>query len=1039
MKPIFVANKSLGCMLLSFLFFCAVLLVVPSSYAVEESPLKLDIPSVMFAGESYFGTIISKDAGLVLLSSSNAAIANVDPSVYVDSFGHETFKITPQDKGPVVINAHMGDIHIESKSEVFFPIASRNSLELILPSNSTTFPKVTGYVYLLESNLPSIASEDVEILVSSIGSVQHKESYVIRAGQTGMSFDIELEGDAEITTSATGYLPDTESISLVPQNVRVVLEFAPWIVAPNSLGYGVISLAENDEHFIPTRSHPITIRSSNPDVISVRPGGAVSNLDLSENVYFDSDGLAMIALYSKNPGIAEISASVDGFGTSTISVHVVASENLNIVNASKTVSNVILTSMLPTINSGNGYLFAGMYFVENESSVSSGSVTSMIQYQDDSIADLTISVTDVNNAYISGSDVMSDDDSFVSESEYSRAIFPQIHTSNSLSVTSNGAIHDSLITIAEDGLPSNVGWTKIRAPTGQYEVSIVSSTAELSTREVNFGKSSFESYDVKLVPLPVLVGFEQDVAAVIVQNGEQSMVNPNLLGRDLTLIATSIGLTFEDDILKWPAGRTAAVISASVASGGDLNISLSGIGSDTGMIYLSNVLSESNSVLINVPDFTYAAEVFAAYGFILNADGIPVHRIIPDATGQCVALDTSYLYKCNGAGSIIHSSSAGIDENQINPVLKPFDDLELNLPDVLHVDSSYPILISGLSDTAKITIDTEIPTQIKDGGVIYLVPEKTGEFNLLVYVSDIGFSSAQIEQIVHVNDDVQFEITATNGDGGVSIVVHYDGGDFFDADIGNFTISKSGNTTPFSFLAPRGEMIFDFPDIVRTDTKNLKFVKVAVDGTTAVGTPFSITTDDKNVYGSIVKIHATYEPKLVLTVNDLFGPAKTLPFSEGDTVVLKSPASQPKYAGLIHDKFVQWNTDSFASPEIIYHPDGSASFVIDQHLTLVASYEDDMTIATIVAGVAVAFVFISVMKRNSKFLLLILVDKLRSNDDEFELDDDEDDSGPFEEKSDLDDSLTFDDETDDETDDDHDIDKKTSILDVFKKFTKLTR
>jgi len=922
-----------------FLISLFVFAVPVSVYAENQ----VFIPEIMLSGLEYFGTIITSDyEGLVTLSSSDSNIVKVAASLYFDGDEKQKmFKITPLNDGDVTISADFGDEQISANINVYFPTTPQNALELILPSEYTSVSNVVGYVYLLEFGNTKIATEDIDVVLTSKGNIQHPTKITILKGTTGASFDISVNGSSEIIASSDSFESDTETIQLIPRKISVVID-APHIVSANSLVYAVASFVENDMHYIPTQLRSAIISSSNPEIVSINPTN--TSIDQNKTIYFNQDGIALIKLYAKNPGIARIDIHVSGFGSSTTEIFVgptlVESGTVNVNGTSSTQieiiegstkqnANTVLGWVFPKINSGNVYLFAGSYLSIDDTSL----------------------------------DVGADSIEISSEATEYHPIIGQ----KSLHITSNGATHDDIINVGSNEMPSNLGYVKISSPVGNFDFTVSSPDILNSyTEQITFGSPSHHSYTVSVIPLPVIHGYFQDVALIGISDN-YTLINPHRMGQNTQFTTTSKAIKIKQSIDFFDFGSNIAVISGDVKSGGTLDVSVSDIGDASGEIYLSKPNTESHFIRIFAPSSTYFEEQFAAYAFIVNSNGVPIDQVTPKVSGMCQNSKDDNMFVCNGRGTIFYFSEFASVQEDVNLIYHKFDGIQIEKVSKLNAGQSKTISINGIDSDVEITIYTDIPNHITDYSDIIFEPDMTGIFDVKVVLEKKGFTTKVLDFSITVSDDIMITVTANDNTNDIAVDVLVDG---------EFT-----KQTPFVINHERKTVTLEFTENKMSDVRNIIFNNLMVDYLQITQNKVTLDTLDHFTYGAEVSVVAQYDPKLVVSTIDI-SEIKTTTHNIGETVTVLPANDKPVFALLVYEKFDGWSSDD---AQIDTAKDGTATFEINQNTILTPTYHTDYTNAGILIAVILTVALVSLQRKNNKFMFMVFADTLlRRNNDEYE-------------------------------------------------------
>lgn len=149
----------------------------------------------------------------------------------------------------------------------------------VAPESLIPDPKYAGFVYvqLLNSQgLPAVTEKSIAVSLSSSDSTiaTVPSSTTISSGTTGILVSLtpgQNEGDAEITASAAGLSPGKgEVLTGSPVGTKLVIEFAPDVIAAEPYANTLMSVQLRDDNDVPVRAGKtisVELRSSNDNVL----------------------------------------------------------------------------------------------------------------------------------------------------------------------------------------------------------------------------------------------------------------------------------------------------------------------------------------------------------------------------------------------------------------------------------------------------------------------------------------------------------------------------------------------------------------------------------------------------------------------------------------------------------------------------------------------------------------------------------------------------------------------------------------------------
>ena len=908
----------------------------------------LFVPELFLSGSTYYGTIVSEYPGTISLFSSNPNVAKVIPSITLGDKKQRYFEISAIAEGPFTITAKIGDEEISSSGQVYFPGVSQKALDLILFADKTHIGQIRGYVYVMDSGSPQIIDEKIKINISSKGTAEHPDVIYIMPGTTGASFSLMVQDDISITASTDEYLSDTEEIEFIPHNIIVNLEVAPEVAAPDDIVYAVISFSEGESHFIPPRSHPISIHSSNPDVATTNSANPADRA--IKTVYLNNEGIAMIPIHTHQEGQVTISADVTGFGSASADLYVgpieIGSTTTN-VNGTITVEepeylpiekrtgnndvstqqpNTLLGWIFPKINSGIGYMIFQMYYTDAEHNTS-------FELQDDGVQ--TEITRDINRLY------------------------PVEWIAKNIFVSSNGINHVSQASTEEAKLPTNVIIKEWSASKGEYTLSASSPSIENAvTREVIVGGTATDA-TVRITPLPVIPGFIQDVAILSINN-EGILVDPQRMAAvtDIDITATGVKIKGAES---FTGGTPYKILRGDVTGGGEIDVTIDGIGNAKEKLYISSVSGEEYHIEIYAPDTVFTGEPFGAYAFIVDSAGVPRGAIDTQGRDRCVKDNTQpNLFVCKGVGGITSTSKYEEDEVRIIPRSNEFD-VNYKIPDTMKFGGVYPVDIEDLPVNAEIEVRTSMPYNITNATVTF-EPQTIGTNTIYIILKAEGYSTQTEQYEVTITDDIDIQVTAKSG--GEEIAIEFTA---YDAE------NTTTHRTPYTIQGTRGDIRIDFNNVIISDTRNLEFVSLFVDDRDSLQSSLTLDTTDATLFGSEVKINAVYKPTLTLHITDKYTP-KVVTYGPGEEVILPIMENQPIHAMLAFEEFVGWESNNAG---LVQLADGRATLTITENTTVTSQYVTNWTPAAIIAAVVLVVGIILIQRKNNKFVFMTILDKFR--------------------------------------------------------------
>lgn len=856
-----------------------------------SSDFSIWIPKKMIIGQDYEGIIIldkpSNQENIFFLSTSDKSTLVVPLTTTISPLSnHGLFKIKALGEGNATVFGALDGNLVQSSTMVYVSNSKPSSLKIIIPTSTTKAESMQCYIFSEDKfGLPEPVDADAEISVTSSSMISVPQTISIQKGQYYTILPITTKGSGTISVSADNLGVTTINITKVADPITVKFAIAPDIANTNSLAYFYIWLEKDGKPYEPPYTIHASLSSSNTDV--ARFGNNYDITHFSDILYSTAlrNGIAKGFVYTRNPGNTTISASVDGFGTT--SAHLVVGPSINDQATGRNVTdycdqfsrcnpNMVKTWVYPTIIDGPGYGIVGLYREINQSN--------------------------------------------------SRVIIPIKADSSILGLSSNGSNvnYNKLIQMIPTRIPGSneeTGVTQaIEFPIQSDESGNFTLTASgpgESPSTANFAVHSrySDSYHIKITPLPIKAGVNQDLSMIYITDSSGAMIDPsNIFNYQPTMVIQS---SIQQVPKTLDFTMTDTILSGTVNKKSDIAVSIQGLGSS---IISVEPFDLATNMEFELPPRVHVGEKFPYVVYKTDAYGIPLERIIPtDVSTSEVNFEPSGYMSVNKDGNVtvtILSENGAIMQSMHSFYNEMKLDTSVNNT-IFKVGKENIFNIQSDIDNVIYEIQSIFPIVEKSSGKYSIMPTSEQNFDVTIFAHKDGFRP--ISETLHLVSKKILDMTViAKGNDGTQLDI------MPTVIINNQTVMKN---TPFITTINAGVVKLEFPSSMILQNKNYVF------NMTEKGSQKYDTNTIQTYLDVDSTIIAHYDLMLSINATDALGGGF---YPYGKVVTLSAPEKW-QASFLIRQVFDHWDGNSLPFDS----KTNNVSFVAKENVSTSAVYRSD--------------------------------------------------------------------------------------------------
>ncbi|MHB8546836.1 MAG: hypothetical protein ACYDAJ_08740 [Nitrosotalea sp.] len=853
------------------------------------------VPSKMIGGQDYEGMILldkpSNQANIFYLSASDKSTLQIPLTVTIPPLeNHGIFAIkTLKDGNATVFGALNGNL-AQSVTTIYTSNLQPSKLQIIVPTSTTKAQAMQSYIFSEDKfGLPVPVDADADITVTTSSMITAPQVVTIPKGQYYTTLPLITKGSGIISVSADSLGVATATITKIRDDVTIKLAVAPDTALPNSLSYYYIWLEKNGLPYKPPYAIHASLTSSDTNV--ARFG---SNYDVTHfnDILYSTilrDGVAKGFVYTRNTGSTVISASVEGFGSASANLIVGPSTNNHATGENITSycssfvpckPNMVKIWTYPTTWNDSGYGIVGLYRQINQSNTST-----IIPLEADSS---TIQLS------ANGPDV-----------QYDKQI-------NMIPTVIPGSNEETGVAQAvEFGIQDGGTGNYTMTASGPGEIPGVANFKVLPRYD--------DSYSIKITPLPVKAGINQDLGIMYIADRSGAMVEPS------SVFTSPPKVDIQSTIQNMPKAldftSTDMILGGTITAPSDIAASIQGI--PTSMVSIIP-LDVATNIDLELPPMVHVGEKFPYVAYKTDAFGIPLARIVPsdvstitgvnfDSTGKYMTVNQEgrvTIAALSGDGAITDSINAFYNDMSVNTDAN-------NIIFKVGKDNTFDIK----SDISNVIYDVQsiFPVIKKGDGQYSITPTREQNFDVTIFAHKDGFRP--ISETLHLVSKKIIDISMTaKGNDGTQLHISPK----FIVD--NHSVAQN---TPFITTVNAGNADMELPPQVILQNKNYVLHMIDIgDQRYAENKVRTYLEDDSNII-------VTYD--LVLSVNATDAVGGGL-YPYGSTITLNAPEKW-QMSFLVRQVFDHWEGTNlpFDSKK------NNVSFVTKGDVFATAIYRPDYT------------------------------------------------------------------------------------------------
>ena len=873
------------------------------------------VPSKMIGGQDYEGMILldkpSNQANIFYLSASDKSTLQIPLTVTIPSLeNHGIFSIkTLKDGNATVFGALDGNL-AQSSTTIYTSNSQPSKLQMIVPTSTTKAQAMQSYIFSEDKfGLPVPVDTDTDITVTTSSMITAPQIVTILKGQYYTTLPLITKGSGTISVSADSLGVATATITKIRDDVTIKLAVAPDTALPNSLSYYYIWLEKNGLPYKPPYAIHVSLTSSDTNV--ARFGSNYDVTHFNDILYSATirDGVAKGFVYTRNAGSTVISASVEGFGSASANLIVGPSTNNHATGENITSycssfvpckPNMVKIWTYSTTWNNSGYGIVGLYRQVNQSNTSViiplGADSSTVQLSSN------------------GPDI-----------QYDKQI-------NMIPTVIPGSNEETGVAQAvEFGIQGGGTGNYTMTASGPGEIPGVANFMVLPRYD--------DSYTIKITPLPIKAGINQDLGIMYIADGSGAMVEPSSVFASPPKV--DIASTIQNMPKTLDFTSTNIILSGTITIPSDVAASIQGI--PTSMVSVVP-LDMATNIDLELPPRVHVGEKFPYVAYKTDAFGIPLARIVPSdvSTITGVNFDSTGKYMTvnqEGRITIAVLSEDGAITDSINAF---YNDMSVS------TDANNAIFKVGKDNTFDIKSDINnviynvqsIFHVIKKGdGQYSITPTREQNFDVTIFAHKDGFRP--ISETLHLVSKKIIDVSMTaKGNDGTDLHLTPS------LSVNNDSITQN---TPFVTTVNAGNVHMELPPKVIFTNKNyvLRGINIGDQRYTENKIQTYLERDSN--------ITATYDLMLSVNATDAVGGGL---YQYGSTVTLNAPEKW-QMSFLVRHVFDHWEGTNLPFDS----KTNNVSFPAKENVFATAIYRTDYTYLMLAIAGPITGIF--AMKRRS--------------------------------------------------------------------------
>jgi len=895
------------------------------------------VPERVITGEEYEGIIVLDKAGgkALILSSSDPSVIQVPKSVLVGPHSnHGIFQIKPLKEGVAQITAMIDGKAISTETSVYSSSRQPEGIKIVLAANSTKAKDITGYVLSVNSRgQPAPVLKNTTVVISAAPLIEVEPSKTtIKQGQYHAKFFAKIKGSGKIHASSEGLGVAEHHISKFHDDVTVKIAVAPNIMMENSRAFVFVWLEKSGLPYKPPHLVYAHVSSSNlksvrfnENPLILQYGDAILRIPLV-------DGVGRGYAISQEPGISIVTASIDAIGSDQANVvvgPVLVDGDFEFVEqdragkmerAESQIPNVAALWIYPSTTDARAYGVIGLY----NANFTTSSATTMTQNNTEIL--ITKTASSVVPVPIDGRIVTLSSSSGLGHP----AVIPLLESNAVLLSRGIGSTHAVLFDV--------LGQSQ-----GNHTVSISGPGLEQHRTAVTVAPPFRESYKIRTVQIPSILGVAGDLAMISVVDDSGALVDAHKALSGNWFAVTSDGMGEQVKVL-----HNSAVYSGTPEGTFRITISAEGLAPVEEAVIPSGIASHAR---FDAPRTVHMTEWFPFAIHETDTYGVPIRKTSAadlSAGSDVEVKDGRMLIRSAGREAIGIVTESGASSAEIESFANRFKISAVPSGVTNRIEKEFQIEIVGDVDGFEVSVDSPFPYKNKGGNVFLISPDRIGGHNITFVASKHGYMPAKTEFWVSAEKFVSLTIRAESGNGSELSMPHA-------VMLGNTSRSV---VTPFREDLRPQLLQTEFPSDFVIGTTGYRLHHISFDGQKTGESRIS------NIFlGRDTEIVATYDRMVKVEAANADGSGF---YRYGEQVELR-PVTNDRLWFFVREVFDHW--------EGINQTSERATFTATKDVRAIAVLRDDYTVLMLAVAASVSLFFYANFVRRQGISLSFYLDR----------------------------------------------------------------
>ena len=663
---------------------CIILIIIVVHHIPKETQgdNSIHIPSILLENNTYHGTIYfekSTNKDSIIFLTSYQDLVSIPRSIIIPQGANQgIFEMQTLRSGTAVIAASIDGKTIYTNFTITSEYIDNFKLGTYTFS-SLKADQIICLVYLLDvNNMPVSADRDIQLDITTTGSITTISDIYILTNHTHTVFEIDVDGDGEVFVSAKSVVPNSTRLEKLRDEIQISIYLAPNILAQGGHGYAIISIEKNGKPFISKVPTRVYLTSNNTDVIDLS-----RHILPSEQSVLITNGSKITDIYAKNEGVATIHAISPDIGITKAQVRVVESTHID----NSVQNNQIKLWAYPNVTADRASGIISLYSVN------------------------------------------SDNDTAI----------PILNAEKSIFLASQGLLHKPIVKFSPTSLDRQSIIFDIKISSfGNHTLAATGTNLEEGKTSLTAMPILRDEYQFKIIQLPIKISNEtQDLALVAITDETGSVIDAEInFGKFPSIDLTHSNGLVNAIITKY---KNVAIISGIIQDEFRLTIFFTDIRSATKIIQPKY---NPTNITLWIPAYTHVGEKFPFTIHKVNTDGTPIKIINDvkswSATHKTRFVDGNFIADAEGMITITIHTDSGIATANTHASINQMS-LDASFEDTVRVNKATSLRILVSTDNVVVNLDTDIPYEKVGEKLFVLYPEKIGMHDIIITAKKSGF------------------------------------------------------------------------------------------------------------------------------------------------------------------------------------------------------------------------------------------------------------------------------------------------------------